>query len=104
MPIRPRRIVPHVLLMPARQIGNPVKTLIQMVINNPARSAMRLRVQVVTCSYSTLFLRGVPESLQKPGCCNLVPLVTDTCGQKRENGALLNNEVANAPFMVGGTA
>lgn len=66
MPIRPRRIVPHVLLMPARQIGNPVKTLIQMVINNPAWSALRLRVHVVTCCYPTLFLRRVPTGLQNP--------------------------------------
>ncbi len=45
MPIRPGRIVPDVLLMPALQIGNPVEALIQMVINDPARSALRLRVQ-----------------------------------------------------------
>ncbi|MGC1617929.1 MAG: hypothetical protein WA765_05520 [Candidatus Acidiferrum sp.] len=79
MPIRPGRIVPDVLLMPALQISNPVEALIQMVINNPAWSALRLRVQEVTCTYSTLFLRRVPDWTQKPGLRDLVLLVTDSC-------------------------
>lgn len=77
MPIRPRRIVPDVLMMPAFQVSNPVKALIQMVINDPARSALRLRVQYAAFGYSTLFLRSVPNGTHKPGLRNLVPLGTD---------------------------
>jgi hypothetical protein len=77
MPIRPRRIVPDVLMMPAFQISDPVKALIQMVINDPARSALRLRFQNATWSYCTLLLRSVPNCMQKPGLGDLVPLGTD---------------------------
>lgn len=83
MPVRPRRIVPDVLLMTALQISNPFEALIQMVINNPARNALRVRVQEVTCSYSTLFLCGVPDCLRKPRMRDLVLLVTDAFNQTK---------------------
>jgi hypothetical protein len=63
----PRRIVPDMLLMSASQISNPIALLIQMVVNDLAGSALRLRVQYATCTYSTLFLRGVPKRVKKPG-------------------------------------
>ena len=34
MPIGPRRIVPHVLLMPAFQVSNPIEFLVQVKIHN----------------------------------------------------------------------
>jgi hypothetical protein len=45
MAMRPRRIVPDVLLMSAGEISNPIALLIQMVVNDLAGSALRLRVQ-----------------------------------------------------------
>src|SRR5580658_2186138 len=104
MPVRPRRIVPDMLLMPALQISNPVKALIQMVINDSARSALRLRVQSVTCIYSTLFLRRVPDRTQNPGSREPVPLVTDSWSWKGQHSSVRKNEVANAGFMVGRAA
>ena len=40
MPMRPRRIVPDVLLMPTFQIGNPVEEFIQVVIHDLPGSAL----------------------------------------------------------------
>lgn len=65
------------LLMSAFQISDPVEAFIQMIINDLSRSALRLRVQYVACTYSTLFLRGVPNCLQKPGLRDHLPLMTD---------------------------
>jgi hypothetical protein len=101
--ICPRRIVADVLMMPALQISNPVEALIQMVINDPARSALRLSVQDATCGYSTLFLRSVPNCMQKPGLRDLVPLGTDAWEQKEEDRVARKKEVTNAGFMVGGS-
>jgi hypothetical protein len=71
MPIRPRRIVADMLLMPARQIGNPIALLIQMVVNDPTGSALGLRVQYATCTYCTLFMGGVPKCTQKTECARV---------------------------------
>jgi hypothetical protein len=98
----PRRVVADVLLMSARQIRNPIALLIQMVIDDLARSALRLRVQYATCEYCTLFPHGVPECMQKPGWRVHVPFVTDCWEEKKEDGLALKNEVANGGFMVGG--
>lgn len=92
------------LLMSAFQIGDPVAAFIQMKINDLSRSALRLRVQDATYTYSTLFLCRVPDCIQKPGLRDHVPLMTDSWGQKEEDRVVLSNEVANAKFVVGRTA
>jgi hypothetical protein len=62
MPIRPRRIVPDILLMPACKISNPVETLVQMIVHDlTRRTRLQLRVQYVPCTHSTLFMPGVPK-------------------------------------------
>jgi hypothetical protein len=49
-----------------------------------------------------------PLASDRPGAIkpdsDHVPLVTDGWRQKEEDELVLNNEVANARFMVGGTA
>jgi hypothetical protein len=66
------------LPMPALQFSNPIAAFIQMVINNLSRCAFGWRVQYVACFYSTLFLRGVPNRVQKLRLCDHVPFVTDS--------------------------
>ncbi len=92
MPMSPRWIVADMLLMATFQIGNPIETVIQVVINDLARSTLRFRVQFVTCIHSTLFLRGVPIYLQKYGLSAYVPLVTAGWQPKKEDRVVPNGE------------
>jgi len=88
MPIRPRRIVADMLLVPARQISNPIALLIEMVVNDLAGSALGLRVQYATCTHCTLFIDGVPKWMQKPELREKVPFGTGYWKEKKENGVV----------------
>lgn len=56
------------LLMSAFQISDPVEAFIQMIINDLSRSALRLRVQYVACTYSTLFFAVCRIAYRNPAC------------------------------------
>jgi hypothetical protein len=63
MTIRPRRIVPNMLLMSTLKISNPVEALIQMIIHDPARcSCWCLRIHIWPAS----ILRSLPSQVWNP--------------------------------------
>jgi len=70
--------VPDMLLMPTLQLSNPIAAFIQMVINDLSWCAFCWTVQYVACFYSTLFLRGVPNWVEKQRLRDHVPFVTDS--------------------------
>lgn len=91
-PLRPRRIVPHMLLMPALQLGNPIFALIQMKPNNlppnPNYFFFHILPAPLPAAYSrksgspnrlSHALRSAARHATKRDCAPLQPITTKVC-------------------------
>lgn len=74
VPMRPRRIVSDMLLMPALQLGNPIAASIQMVINDLSRCAFGWGVQFVANSILRSFFALCRIAYRRTDCATLCHL------------------------------